>query len=183
MLVCIPSYFMFRIQATIVLENDEVIVLYHVGLSGVAREDDELLYYINFWIYGIIIKLLPCVILTVISCWLIKALYRANRRKQALKGKCPLLPQQIHTLWGGGGESTITGTIPALDDECGSVGGIIGKGNRSIRRKPAPVPICPTEMSYELNLVQTRAPRRGGKPATNNLSYGTAAIGGRIILK
>ncbi|XP_023727878.1 sex peptide receptor [Cryptotermes secundus] len=86
LLVCIPSYFMFKIQATVVLENDEVIVLYHVGLSGVAREDDELLYYINFWIYGIIIKLLPCAILTVISCWLIKALYRANRRKQALKG-------------------------------------------------------------------------------------------------
>jgi hypothetical protein len=82
---------MFRIQATIVLEKDEVIVLYHVGLSGVAKEDDELLYYINFWIYGIIIKLLPCAILTLISCWLIKALYRANRRKQALKGKCALV--------------------------------------------------------------------------------------------
>jgi thiol:disulfide interchange protein len=51
-----------------------------------AKEDDELLYYVNFWIYGIIIKLLPCVVLTVISCWLIKALYKANRRKQALKG-------------------------------------------------------------------------------------------------
>jgi hypothetical protein len=87
LLVCIPSYFMFKIQATVVIENDEVIVLYHVGLSGVAKEDDELLFCINFWIYGIIIKLLPCVILTVISCWLIKALYKANRRKQALKGK------------------------------------------------------------------------------------------------
>jgi hypothetical protein len=77
---------MFKIQATVVRENDEVFVLHHVGLSGVAMEDDELLYYVNFWIYGIIIKLLPCVILTVISCWLIKALYKANRRKQALKG-------------------------------------------------------------------------------------------------
>ncbi|XP_021914610.1 sex peptide receptor-like [Zootermopsis nevadensis] len=86
LLVCIPSYFMFKIQATVVLENDQLIVLYHVGLSGVAKEDDELLFCINFWIYGIIIKLLPCAILTVISCWLIKALYKANRRKQALKG-------------------------------------------------------------------------------------------------
>ena len=77
---------MFKIQATVVLENDEVIVLYHVGMSRVAKEHDEMLYFINFWIYGVIIKLLPCAILTVISCWLIKALYKANCRKRALKG-------------------------------------------------------------------------------------------------
>jgi len=77
---------MFKIQATVVLEKSEFIVLYHVGMSRVAKEHNELLYYINFWIYGIIIKLLPCAVLTVISCWLIKALYKANRRKQALKG-------------------------------------------------------------------------------------------------
>lgn len=35
---------------------------------------------------GVIIKLLPCVILTVISCRLIQALYKVNKRKQALKG-------------------------------------------------------------------------------------------------
>jgi hypothetical protein len=78
---------MFKINTTPVVEQGELIVLHHVGLSGVAKEHDELLYYINFWIYGIIIKLLPCVVLTVISCWLIKALYNANRRKLALKGK------------------------------------------------------------------------------------------------
>jgi hypothetical protein len=77
---------MFKINATLVWENDEPIVLHHVGMSGVARKHNELLYHINFWIYGIIIKLLPCAVLTVISCWLIKALYNANRRKQALKG-------------------------------------------------------------------------------------------------
>ncbi|KAJ9588517.1 hypothetical protein L9F63_018114, partial [Diploptera punctata] len=80
LIVCIPTYILFKIQATLVLEHGEVIVLYHIGM-----EDDEL-YDVIFWIYSIIIKLLPCVILTVISCWLIKALYRANRRKQALKG-------------------------------------------------------------------------------------------------
>jgi hypothetical protein len=34
----------------------------------------------------------------------------------------------------------------------------IGRGNRSTRRKPAPAPLC----------------GRGGKPATNGLSYGAA---------
>jgi hypothetical protein len=85
-IICIPSYFIFKIKATMVIENGEVIVLHHVGLSEVAKGNDELLYYVNFWIYGVIIKLLPCAVLTVISCWLIKALYKVNRRKQALKG-------------------------------------------------------------------------------------------------
>lgn len=49
------------------------------------------LYQINFWIHAILIKLLPCVILTLISAWLIRALYRANNRKKILKGysACP----------------------------------------------------------------------------------------------
>jgi hypothetical protein len=30
------------------------------------------------------------------------------------------------------------------EDDCGAIGGInIGRGNRSTRRKPAPVPLCP----------------------------------------
>lgn len=35
---------------------------------------------------GVLIKLLPCVMLTVISCRLIQALYKVNKRKQALRG-------------------------------------------------------------------------------------------------
>lgn len=52
---------------------------------------DGSLYQINFWVHAVLIKLLPCVILTVISAWLIRALYRANSRKKALKGysACP----------------------------------------------------------------------------------------------
>ena len=47
---------------------------------------DGRLYQINFWVHAVVIKLLPCVILTVISAWLIRVLYRANSRKKALKG-------------------------------------------------------------------------------------------------
>jgi hypothetical protein len=39
---------------------------------------------INFWIYAVIIKLLPCCILTVISCWLIRTVFNAKKRKQVL---------------------------------------------------------------------------------------------------
>lgn len=49
------------------------------------------LYQINFWVHAVLIKLLPCVILTVISAWLIKTLYRTKNRKKILKGynACP----------------------------------------------------------------------------------------------
>jgi hypothetical protein len=49
----------------------------------------------------------------------------------------------------------------------------IGRGNRSTVRKPAPVPLCPPQIPHDLTWVRTRA-LRGGKPATNRLSYGTA---------
>jgi hypothetical protein len=57
------------------------------------------------------------------------------------------------------------------DDNYGAVGGMrIGRGNRSTRRKPAPVPLCPPQIPHHLIWDRTR-----GKPATNHLSYGTAS--------
>jgi hypothetical protein len=56
----------------------------------------------------------------------------------------------------------------------GEFGGMkIGKGNRSTRRKPALEPLG----SLQIKLDQTPGSnpgRRGGKPATNRLSYGAA---------
>jgi hypothetical protein len=58
----------------------------------------------------------------------------------------------------------------------GAIGGMkIGRGNRSTRRKRAPAPLCPPQIRHD----QTRARslgRRGGKPATNRLSYGAASL-------
>jgi hypothetical protein len=59
--------------------------------------------------------------------------------------------------------------VPASDDyDDGEFGGMkIDRGNRSTRRKPAPASLCPPAGSYP--------GRRGGKPATNRLSYGAAS--------
>lgn len=53
---------------------------------------EGVLYQLNFWIHAVFIKLLPCVLLTAISAWLIRVLYRANGRKRILKGYngCPV---------------------------------------------------------------------------------------------
>jgi hypothetical protein len=49
---------------------------------------------------------------------------------------------------------------------------MIGRGSRSTRRKPAPVPLCPPQTP---NVYPDANPGlHGGKPATNRLSYGTA---------
>jgi hypothetical protein len=60
------------------------------------------------------------------------------------------------------------------DGDCGTIGGIkIGRGNRNTKRKPAPVPLCPPQIPNDQ--TRTRIPsRRGGKSATNHLSYGAA---------
>jgi hypothetical protein len=57
------------------------------------------------------------------------------------------------------------------DDE--EIGGMMnGRENRSIRRKPTPVPLCPPQTLHAC--PDANPGRRGGKSATNRLSYGTA---------
>jgi hypothetical protein len=49
-----------------------------------------------------------------------------------------------------------------IDDECGAVGGMrTGRGNRSTRRKPAPVPLCPPQIPHDLTWAWTRAAAMG----------------------
>jgi hypothetical protein len=64
--------------------------------------------------------------------------------------------------------------VPALGDyDDGEIGGmVIGRGNRSTRSKPAPVPLCPPQIPHACQ--DANPGRRGGKPATNRLRYGTA---------
>jgi hypothetical protein len=63
--------------------------------------------------------------------------------------------------------------VPAPGDyDDGEIGGIIGKGNRSTMRKPASMPLCPPQIPHACQDVNPG--RRGGKPATKRLSYGTA---------
>jgi hypothetical protein len=60
------------------------------------------------------------------------------------------------------------------EDDCGAIGEMkIGRGNRSTRRKPAPAPFCPPKIPHDHTRARTPG-RRGGKPATNRVSYGAA---------
>jgi hypothetical protein len=48
-----------------------------------------------------------------------------------------------------GTEATNRPIVPApADYDDGEIGGMIGNGNRSTRRKPAPVPLCPPQTPH-----------------------------------
>jgi hypothetical protein len=51
-----------------------------------------------------------------------------------------------------------------IDDECGAASGMItGRGNRSTRRKPAPVPLCPPQIQHDLTWARARAAAVGSR--------------------
>jgi hypothetical protein len=57
---------------------------------------------------------------------------------------------------------------------CGAGGGMrIGRRNRSTRRKPVPVLLCPPQIAHDLRLGSNPG-RRGGKPTKNHIIYGRA---------
>jgi hypothetical protein len=52
-----------------------------------------------------------------------------------------------------------------LDDgECGTLGGMLGGRNRSTRRKPAPLPLCPPQVKHEMTWTRTPAAAVGNRP-------------------
>jgi hypothetical protein len=58
---------------------------------------------------------------------------------------------------------------PIVDDgdECGAVGGMrIGKENRSTRRKPAQMPLCPPQIPRDLTWDRTRVVAVGSRLLT-----------------
>jgi hypothetical protein len=56
--------------------------------------------------------------------------------------------------------------VPAPGDyDGGEIGGMIGRGNRSTRRKPAPVSLCPPQTPYSAG-TRTRASAEGSQQLT-----------------
>jgi hypothetical protein len=56
--------------------------------------------------------------------------------------------------------------VPALGDyDDAEIGGMIGRGNRSTRTKPAPVPLCPPQTPHAAR-TRTRAAAVGNQRLT-----------------
>jgi hypothetical protein len=68
-----------------------------------------------------------------------------------------------------GSALTVWPTLPAPndDDDCGAIGGMkIGRGNRSIWRKAAAVPICSPQISHDPTRALTWAVALGNQRQT-----------------
>ncbi|ALC41748.1 CG13229, partial [Drosophila busckii] len=79
-ILCLPTYFVFKVRETHEFTTREHEAMYHVYF-----DKDSMLFRFNFWIHSVIIKLLPCIILTVISVVLMHVLCEASRRRMKLK--------------------------------------------------------------------------------------------------
>jgi hypothetical protein len=80
------------------------------------------------------------------------------------------------------GTSATVGLLyqPRMIDDYGAVGGMrIGRGNRSTRRKPAPVPLCPPQILHYMNWDRSRAAAVGSQRLS---IYGTARRGRHITI-
>lgn len=53
--------------------------------SEIAKRNDGLLKKINFWVFGVMAKIIPCVMLTYLSLALIRVMVEADKRKTRLK--------------------------------------------------------------------------------------------------
>ncbi|KAK2722511.1 hypothetical protein QYM36_002902, partial [Artemia franciscana] len=66
-------------------EKTHLFVLYHVGSTHLATLENGLLQKVNFLTYGILIKLIPCAILTFITTWLVRHLVEGQRNHLRVK--------------------------------------------------------------------------------------------------
>ncbi|XP_049831243.1 G-protein coupled receptor dmsr-1-like [Schistocerca gregaria] len=86
-LACSPPIAVFEIRETRVRQHSGNLTLYHVGLSDAAEKDDKLLYHASFWLYSVVLRLIPCAALSLLIAWLARTLLRNGRRHAALTGR------------------------------------------------------------------------------------------------
>ncbi|KAF0313930.1 Sex peptide receptor [Amphibalanus amphitrite] len=84
-IICIPSYFTFSLRGHPTPSGQ---VLYRIDISSLGRAHGGLLSRVNFWLFAVAIKLVPCLALTYFSVRLIGVLLETKRRKQRLLSGC-----------------------------------------------------------------------------------------------
>lgn len=90
-ILCIPTYLTYTIRDKNIIENNplfpesnETVKVYLVDESEMAKNNKALIK-INFWTYSVIVKIIPCLALTILSYCLVSALVNARERRDQLK--------------------------------------------------------------------------------------------------
>lgn len=110
-IICLPLYLTYSVQPrtesigvdgnafNLTLANGTIpetvtnTTLYYVNQSETAKAHGFLID-MNFWIYSVVIKIIPCVALTILSLQLILALIEAKKRRQKLTSATLVKPEE-----------------------------------------------------------------------------------------
>ena len=86
LIVCIPNFVTITVQGHANKSaTNETIYLWIVGFK-LENKTDEFMYHFNFWIQAILVKLVPCIGLTILSCLLVRTMKAAEKRRKNLRG-------------------------------------------------------------------------------------------------
>lgn len=80
-IVCFPSYVTFAIIAPPEFDPPQ----YTIGYSQVSEMGGGLLKLVNFWVFAVGLKIIPCILLTILILLLVKAMVKADERRIRLK--------------------------------------------------------------------------------------------------
>ena len=86
LIVCIPNFITITVKGEKVKNSTDYI--WAVQFKNKTKPE-IFLYYFNFWIQAVLVKLLPCIGLTVLSFLLVKTMREAERRRRQLRQKTP----------------------------------------------------------------------------------------------
>ncbi|KAK3104370.1 hypothetical protein FSP39_000402 [Pinctada imbricata] len=108
-IVCIPNSVSYRISHHTDKFRDEDGVIYNGTVYYVKpkqeTEFEETFTNLNFWIQALLIKLLPCFLLTIFSILLISTMRDAERRRKKLLNNLPVSDAESGATSSGGGNS------------------------------------------------------------------------------
>lgn len=90
--VCLPNCFTTTIQrypeaeATYKLATNKTVEIWVLNFA-LESHTDRVVYLLNFWLQAVVAKLLPCVILSVISVLIIRRMRKTDNRSRSLRVK------------------------------------------------------------------------------------------------
>lgn len=101
-IISIPLYLSFAIHEDMVFDGmlGRNKTVHLVSFSKLSLKNNGLLKDINFWVYSVMMKLVPCILLTYLSFALIQVVVKADKRRQQLKANHNniILASSVHSL-------------------------------------------------------------------------------------
>lgn len=87
LIVCIPNFVTITVQGQGVEEANGTEVFIWVVSFKLDSPTDKFVYDFNFWIQAILVKLVPCIGLTILSVLLVRTMKKAEQRRRNLMMK------------------------------------------------------------------------------------------------